>query len=277
LPTFPLENSKAEQIYERAKDILRSIITEDMTELERCKAIFDYVCENTVYANDYWASNNQQSGSPEQTAIGFFDRGRTVCEGYSDAFMLLARIEGIEAYRASGHKAAGGAGHAWNYVVMDGKYYRVCTQYSDSFIATPAGWGLPDDIGNNLQYHAYGEFMVTDTYFAKIFPINNMPKDVEFSILENPYIDKIPGTDYDYAIGSERELAAVIKAVVDLDLTGRYYLTLKDDGLNLFDTRFIRNALNAAGFDGSFHIEVTPLREGDTTNTYVVFFNEKEK
>jgi hypothetical protein len=273
LPEFPVENSKAEQIYEKAKSILRAIITDDMTQMQKSKAIYDYICEFNVYANDYFINRDtiaQPTNAPEQSLIGVFDRGRAVCEGIAQTFTLLASMEGIDSYYVSGRV------HAWNTFIIDGKQYFVCCTLGDTCVdMKDDSWRLPDDVGSRFGIHTDGYFM-TPFAFSTSNPINNMRKDLEITVVENVLFDTLLDTDYDYLINDEEELLAVIKAVVDLELTGRYYITLAADGLNLFDQKYLKAALAAANFSGQFSIH--PFgRQGNDYNYYSIVFYEYEK
>ena len=42
----------AEVIYERAKDVLRNIVSDNMSEIQKIKAIHDWVILNVTYDND---------------------------------------------------------------------------------------------------------------------------------------------------------------------------------------------------------------------------------
>ena len=117
---------------------------------------------------------------------------------------------------------------------------------------------------------------MTPFAFSTSNPINNMREDLEITVVENVLFDTLPGTEYDYIINDEEELSAVIKAVVDLELTGRYYITLVADGLNLFEQKYLKAALAAADFEGQFSIH--PFgREGDDYDYYSIVFYEYEK
>ena len=48
---IPVKDSPAEDIYNLAKDTLRNIISDDMTDYEKALCIFDWICTNTVYDN----------------------------------------------------------------------------------------------------------------------------------------------------------------------------------------------------------------------------------
>ncbi len=56
------------------------------------------------------------------TAYGSLIGGQSVCEGYSEAFLLLCREAGLYCRLVSG-LAAGGQGHQWNAIMLDNQVY----------------------------------------------------------------------------------------------------------------------------------------------------------
>ena len=87
---------------------------------------------------------------------GVFNDKVAVCEGISYAFMLLARIEGIECYQITGDAVQGSSqvAHAWNKVHLDGAWYCV-----------DATWGNIHFDDKTYVTHRY--FMVDDAILAK--------------------------------------------------------------------------------------------------------------
>ncbi len=134
LPTFPMENTKAEAFYNEAKSILRGIISDDMTDYEKTLAIFEYLVDMVYYDYDAYNDMNAENASANACYYleGVFEYNRAVCDGKSKAFVLLCRIEGIECVRDWGSGVNGGVGHAWNYVKLDGTWYMVDTTAGDS-------------------------------------------------------------------------------------------------------------------------------------------------
>ena len=133
LPTFPAENTKAEAFYEEAKDILRRIINDDMTDYEKTLAIFEYLVDVVEYDYDSFnAIDETDANNVCYFLEGVFEYNRAVCDGKSKAFVLLCRMEGIECLRDYGDSPDGGAGHAWNYVKIDGNWYMVDTTAGDA-------------------------------------------------------------------------------------------------------------------------------------------------
>ena len=66
------------------------------------------------------------------SAYGALVLGRAVCDGYTEAFQYLLRRAGIEAFSVYGQ--GGAENHAWNVVLIDGKYYHVDATWNDQEI-----------------------------------------------------------------------------------------------------------------------------------------------
>lgn len=142
LPTFPEKNTKAEAFYNEAKDILREIINDDMTDYEKTLAIFEYLVDRVDYDYDAFEAPFDEKANDNVCYYleGVFEYNRAVCDGKSKAFVLLCRMEGIEALRDWGDSYfQGRAGHAWNYVKLDGTWYMVDTTAGDAGIIFDKG------------------------------------------------------------------------------------------------------------------------------------------
>ena len=86
---------------------------------------------------------------------GVFDDGTAVCEGISYAFMLLARIEGIECYQITGYATQSGwVEHAWNKVRLEGVWYCIDATWGNIFL-------------NGQKYVTHRYFMLDDGVFNK--------------------------------------------------------------------------------------------------------------
>jgi len=129
-PIIKNSDSRANIIYAKAKEILRDIISDDMTNYEKVLSIFDYIMVNTTY--DYSAFKQGGNTNPMQfmcyylEAVFMSNQALSVCDGYSKAFALLCNMEGINCVRVVG--TAGTTtegGHAWNKVEIDGNWYVV--------------------------------------------------------------------------------------------------------------------------------------------------------
>ncbi|URJ59616.3 transglutaminase domain-containing protein [Paenibacillus polymyxa] len=101
------------------KTVLGDIITKGMTDHEKVKAIHDWIVVRLKY------DETQQ----KYTAYDGLKTGSTVCQGYSLlAYKMLERA-GITNRIVEGR--AGGQLHAWNLVLLDGRWYHMDTTWDD--------------------------------------------------------------------------------------------------------------------------------------------------
>lgn len=147
-------------LYNKALNVVNSVIGEGMSDYEKALAFFDYLTINVKYDSELAALANNGDASYYEGAgyklEGVFDYGLAVCDGISKAYVLLCAIEGIRCERITGK--TDGAAHAWNKVCIDGKYYVVdCT--NGAFRQDGASAGYPD----------YGYFMLSDDDYKNLW------------------------------------------------------------------------------------------------------------
>ncbi|MBL4935412.1 hypothetical protein JK636_06530 [Clostridium sp. YIM B02515] len=138
----------------KAKQIISEIIKPGMSDLDKEKAIHDYIVSHTSY--DY---NDYINGTLPGTVFndyGVFINGSAVCEGYSKAMLKLMRMAGLEAKSVTGYGIDGGnkIPHAWNMVKINGVYTLVDATWDDP---------VPDEKGK--VYYNY--FDVSDSQLSK--------------------------------------------------------------------------------------------------------------
>lgn len=179
-PIFKSENSDAYILYNQAKDVLREIISDEMTEYEKVLSIFDYICYNTVY-DDELVSMPDDSEPVFITygsffLEGVFEYGIAVCDGFSKSFSLLCNMEGIDAVRITG--TVSGGLHAWNKVKVYGNWYVVditwtVTQTNDGDFTT----GGEAVNFNSKEFLSYKYFLVSDSFISN----THYPANAEYS------------------------------------------------------------------------------------------------
>lgn len=138
----------------KASQIIASIIKPGMTDLQKEKAIHDYIVTHTAY--DY---DNYLKGSLPGEVFndyGVLINGKAVCEGYSKAMLKLMRMAGLEAKAVVGYGLDGSnkIPHAWNMVKINGAYTLVDATWDDP---------VPDE--KNKVYYNY--FNISDGDMAK--------------------------------------------------------------------------------------------------------------
>lgn len=216
-PVFAADESgqKLQALYNKARKVLIDYVSEDMTDVEKVAAIYDWIVNEVDY--DYnVASLGTGSGTSGYNAFyleGVFDDKRAVCDGKSKAFALLCGMENIKAIRVSGYANSNIAavpdsekaayGHAWNKVLVDAnndgerEWYVVDTTWGDVEVGGTSG---------RTEYLNYGYFLVTDeavatTHQAKIAT----PKaDTEYNVYKNTFFT-YKGVTYDFYIESSVE------------------------------------------------------------------------
>ena len=163
-PVIPNSDCRAYQIYSKAKQVLREIISEDMTDYEKALCIFDWICINTKYDYTSYTTSNGYSPLIAQYPTklpcfyleGVFITGNAVCDGFSKAYSMMCNMLGIDAIRIVGDAKTGNTtgGHAWNKVLID-------TNPTDTI---PAKYYLVDITWTEIISN-YGEEL-THTYFG---------------------------------------------------------------------------------------------------------------
>ena len=95
-------------------------ITASMTELEKARVYYTWVCDNCVY--DYKAGDDSISHTP----YSLFELGTAVCDGYTGAYNLLLKLEGIDCTSLSNNS------HIWTVATLDGTEYHIDTTWGDN-------------------------------------------------------------------------------------------------------------------------------------------------
>lgn len=96
------------------------IITTDMTEREKALIYFNWICDHCVY--DYQAGDDSIS----HIAYSLFKRGTAVCDGYTGAYNMLLKLEGIDCSSLSNDE------HIWTIATLDGVTCHIDTTWGDS-------------------------------------------------------------------------------------------------------------------------------------------------
>ncbi|MDE5617174.1 MAG: hypothetical protein K2I78_05230, partial [Clostridia bacterium] len=158
---LPKAGSAAERIYSSYREILRQICDESMSDLEKTRAIYEWIILNVQYDNAVaYPDTNTEIGqiAADKNKTYLFDafylegvlRGSAVCDGISKAYSLMCAIEGIDCVRVTGDDGYG-AGHAWNKVRLSGRWY-----------LSDATWGNANIVNAQTEYLSYQYFLFTD-------------------------------------------------------------------------------------------------------------------
>ncbi len=113
-----------------------------MSEYEIARTYFLWLCDNCRYDND--ASDDSLS----HLACGALVNGLAVCDGYTGAYNLLLKLEGISC------TALFNDSHIWTVATLDGKEYHIDVTWGDQYGRTDMRYfGMSAE--QSFQYHPW--------------------------------------------------------------------------------------------------------------------------
>ncbi|MGN1222245.1 MAG: transglutaminase domain-containing protein, partial [Christensenellales bacterium] len=181
-PNFIGSNSSAQQVYNKAKQILIEICDDSMTDYQKALAIHDYIVFNTSY-DDYGLANTANN------TIGYyhyiesvFDNGFAVCDGYAKAFSLLCNMEGIKTITISGatdSENISSTGHAWNKIYLDAD-----GNGTKEWLSVDLTWddGRTSLNGTTYEILSHEYFMIPDNYIGERYEQIDYPDSETFGM-----------------------------------------------------------------------------------------------
>lgn len=105
---------------ERINEVLAQLDVYDGSTYEKIYAVYDFICQNTVYDYD---NLNDEDYKLKYTAYAALIDGKSVCQGYALLFYRMALELGVDSrvIAGTGNQAA----HGWNIVEINDLYYNV--------------------------------------------------------------------------------------------------------------------------------------------------------
>lgn len=168
---IPKAGSSAQAVYEQARSVLRSICTDDMTDVQKAHAIYDWIMWHVTYDTPATLISNGGESYSSYYLEGVFGDGTTafggvaynpnaVCDGMSKAYALMCNVEGIPCVRVvgrAGNNIDTAGGHAWNKVYVGGAWYFVDCTWGDSHVT----FGL-DGADRDYELGLHSHLFLTD-------------------------------------------------------------------------------------------------------------------
>ena len=258
--------SRAEKIYNLAKNTIKSVISGNMTDFEKALVLFDWISDNTTYDHSYSSNTSTDNMKiPSYYLEGVFMKGVAVCDGYSKAFSMMCNMLGLECIRIVGTAGSGGnvGGHAWNKVKIDGNYYVVDITWANN----PGDNGL----SNNKEYFTHNYFLTTDAFIASTHTANaNRTKFANYST---------PSTMYNYY--SKVRMAGTTKLMIDTASDATQLLNLlTSNSIKLIDilinqsltSTYALSGIQSAGYSAYSYADTYTI----SGNSYQVFILQKD-
>lgn len=225
-------SSMAERVWHQAKVILREIITEDMNELQKLRAIYDFLCEEVDYDHELAAISGPHREDASHFPEGVLQYGYAVCDGIAKTAVILCRMEGIPCVLIEGKGEH--YGHAWNAVEYEGNWYTFCATYGMMSVSDTTL--LAQALDGPLSWTSYRTFMAPLSYMDALYPeqsCGDLPPVADRTVsLDYPtqYPD-FPGAVTDLHIETVAELEALFAELVNSGVEGPYFMELTTDVL----------------------------------------------
>lgn len=141
----------------KAKEIVSSIIANDMNDYEKEAAINQYLCENGSYNEKIFDYINEDGTIDPNatrdfansfTPYGILVENEGVCESYAESFLLLAKEAGLDAIIVTG--TLDGVNHEWNRVRLEDSWYTLDVTNNDSDTVPNGYFNLSDQLASNM-------------------------------------------------------------------------------------------------------------------------------
>lgn len=111
-------------IYDAAKEVLKEVLKEGMSDLEKEIAIYNWLVNNVNY-DDAHQDVMKETSDESSTPYGGLVNRKAICLGYVTTFQLLMDLAEVECITIAGASFASQEDHGWNMVRLDGNWY--CT------------------------------------------------------------------------------------------------------------------------------------------------------
>ena len=232
---------KQQEVKAKVDEVISSIITGGMSDLEKEIAINDYICNNAVYddaacdnAESYDFYNVDKEFYDSFTAYGILINGVGVCASYAADFKLLADAAGLESRIVTG-MLEGSSPHAWNKVKIDGQWCIVDATNNDNDYLKNGLFNLSDDAamgvltqsdefvldGNVSDYAAVSDDKEYYHINGKFFSKDEIASKLADEIKENQA--STLRTDYDLSESEFKSIAQEAAKQAGINITGGYW------------------------------------------------------
>jgi len=123
-----------EDVLRMSNAVIESLVTADMTDVEKIEVLHDYLVKTIVYDESVLELDlSKYVDHPSFTAYGALNLKTAVCSGYARAFLQMMRLLDIK----SGIISAQSIQHAWNIVEVDGEWLYLDATWNDPIPDVP--------------------------------------------------------------------------------------------------------------------------------------------
>ena len=191
---------KDKETFKMASDVLKEIITDDMSDYDKEKAVYDWLVKN-IGQDKGLLTVIPSSGKDSDNPYGVLKYHDAVCVGYATTFRLFMQMMDIDCMVVHNTEMY----HTWNLVKLDGKWYHTDV-YSDAETGNYANFNMNDDIASAGHDWNTDFFPAADgTEYCYVFMNKAEAKDI-FGIPE-AVKKQLDEQKYVFAIGFEKQPA----------------------------------------------------------------------
>lgn len=191
---------KDKETLEMASDVLKEIITDDMSDYDKEKAVYDWLVKN-IGQDKGLLTVIPSSGKDSDNPYGVLKYHDAVCVGYATTFRMFMQMMDIDCMVVHNTEMY----HTWNLVKLDGKWYHTDV-YSDAETGNYANFNMNDDIASAGHDWNTDFFPAADgTKYCYVFMNKAEAKDI-FGIPE-AVKKQLDEQKYVFAIGFEKQPA----------------------------------------------------------------------
>jgi len=243
-----ISGSPAEIAYNKAKNILNQICDDSMSNIDKIKAIYEWMLLNVQYDNYALATAGLNDGSWAKYdawyAEGVFNNGVAVCDGISKALTILAKIENIPIVRIQNlSNIINNNGHAWNKVYINSNWYGIDATHGD-WSSTKYG----------VTGVSYANFLFTDNFKEGQSYIGSIHTNLEANTQYNYYASQTytyNSSAFDLNIDSQSELTLLLMYIKNYDPNSTY-LTIDISLANNYTEEQFKNFLQTSLSNASY-------------------------
>ena len=153
----------------------------------------DYISSHNAYDPDGVSGDVEAVDDYSFTAYGTLVKNLSVCQGMSDAFILLCKRVGIDSVLASSEQMF----HAWNLVRLNNRYYHLDITWDDSIFNANLEYASSDFLDvKGFVSHNY--FMKSDSQMLKLdhYGWNKTKNAIDSSTFNNYYWNDVNSNIY---------------------------------------------------------------------------------
>lgn len=143
-------NEKDLFVHDKMADVIKEIITDDMTDYEKEKAVYEWLYKWTTYNNE--SLNPIVAGQNEtHTPYGVLRSHNAICVGDATTFKLF--MDALDIPCVIIHSTESGE-HAWDVVQLDGEWYHVDVMFDGGSNGNPSYnyFNVPDTVKDDGSY-----------------------------------------------------------------------------------------------------------------------------